>query len=70
MSHVWKERAQERRQAVSTGEKKKNIRRRLYKNSEVRRNEKELERIDDKPTPVIEGHNSEDNSDELPDFQL
>ena len=35
-----------------------------------RRNEKELERIDDKPTPVIEGHNSEDNSDELPDVQL
>ena len=36
----------------------------------LRRNEKELERIDDKPTPVIEGHNSEDNSDELPDVQL
>ena len=35
-----------------------------------RRNEKELERIDDKPTSVIEGHNSEDNSDELPDVQL
>ena len=34
------------------------------------RNEKELERIDDKPTPVIEGHNSEDDSDELPDVQL
>ena len=34
-----------------------------------RRNEKELERIDDKPTSVIEGHNSEDNSDELPDVQ-
>ena len=31
----------------------------------VRRNEKELE-----PTPVIEGHNSEDDSDELPDVQL
>ena len=36
----------------------------------LRRNEKELERIKDKPTPVIEGHNSEDDSDELPDFQL
>ena len=36
----------------------------------LRRNEKELERIDDKPTPVIEGHNSEDDSDELPDVQL
>ena len=36
----------------------------------LRRNEKELERIDDKPTSVIEGHNSEDDSDELPDVQL
>ena len=36
----------------------------------LRRNEKELERIDDKPTSVIEGHNSEDNSDEVPDVQL
>ena len=36
----------------------------------TRRNEKELERIDDKPTPVIEGHNTEVNSDELPDVQL
>ena len=35
-----------------------------------RRNEKELERIDDKPTSVIESHNSEDNRDELPDVQL
>ena len=35
----------------------------------MRRNEKELERIDDKPTLVI-GHNSEDDSDELPDVQL
>ena len=32
--------------------------------------EKELGRIDDRPTPVIEGHNSEDDSDELPDVQL
>ena len=35
-----------------------------------RRNEKELERIDDKPTPDIEGQNSKDDSDELPDVQL
>ena len=40
----------------------------------LRRNEKEqekkeLERVDDRPTPVI-GHNSEDDSDELPDVQL
>ena len=41
----------------------------------LRRNEreqekKELERVDDRPTPVIEGHDSEDDSDELPDVQL
>ena len=36
----------------------------------LRRNEKELERVDGKPTPVIEGHNSGDDSDELPDVQL
>ena len=36
----------------------------------LRRNEKELERVDDKPTPVIESHNSEDDSNELPDVQL
>ena len=36
MSHVWKERAQEWRQAVLTGEKKKNIRR-LYKKPEVKK---------------------------------
>ena len=36
----------------------------------LRRNEKELERVGDRPTPVIESYNSEDNSDELPDIQL
>ena len=36
----------------------------------TRRNEKELERIDDKLTPDIEGQNSKDDSDELPDVQL
>ena len=41
----------------------------------LRRNEREqekkdLERVDDRPASVIEGHNSEDNSDELPDVQL
>ena len=40
------------------------------KSLKSRRNEKELERINAKTTPVIEGHNSEDNSDELLDFQL
>ena len=32
--------------------------------------EKELERVDDRPTPVTESHDSEDNSDELLDVQL
>ena len=36
----------------------------------LRRNEKELERIDDKPAPVIEGHNNEDDSNKLLDVQL
>ena len=36
----------------------------------LRRNEEELERGDNKPTPVIESHNSEDDSDKLPDIQL
>ena len=36
----------------------------------IRRNEKELERIDDKLIPDIEGQNSKDDSDELPDVQL
>ena len=35
-----------------------------------RRNEKGLERTDDKPTPDIEGQNSKDDSDELLDAQL
>ena len=36
----------------------------------LRRNGKELERVDDKPTSVIESHNSEDDSDKLLDIQL
>ena len=35
MGYVGKERTQEGRQAVLTGEKEKNIRRRLYKEPEV-----------------------------------
>ena len=31
---------------------------------------KELEKVDDRPAPVTEGNNSEDNSDELPDIKL
>ena len=45
------------------------------RSQKLRRNEKEqekkeLERVDDRPTPVAESHNSEDDSDELPDIQL
>ena len=36
----------------------------------LRRNEKELERINDKPTLAIKDHNGEDNSDEQLDVQL
>ena len=36
----------------------------------VRRNEKELERIDDKPTLDIEGQNSKEDRDEQPNVQL
>ena len=37
MGYVWKERTEERRQAVETREKKKNIRRGLYKKPEVKK---------------------------------
>ena len=39
MSYVWEERTQERRQAVLTGEKEKNLRR-LYKKPEVKKKQK------------------------------
>ena len=38
--------------------------------NEKEQEEKELERVDDRPTPVVGSHNSEDDSDELPDVQL
>ena len=37
MSYVWEERTQERRQAVLTGEKEKNVRRRLCKKPEIKK---------------------------------
>ena len=41
----------------------------------LRRNEgekegKDIEKVDDRPAPVIESNNSEDDSDELPDIKL
>ena len=56
--------------SIDRREKEKTSEEDSTRSLKLRRNEKELERIDDKPTPVIEGHNSEDNSDELPDVQL
>ena len=70
MGYVRKERTQERRQAVLTGEKKKTSEGDSTRSLKSRRNEKELERIDDKPTPDIEGQNSKDDSDEQPDVHL
>ena len=40
------------------------------KRNEGEKEEKELEKVDDRPTPVTESHNSEDDSDELPDIKL
>ena len=53
---------QERKRKTSEGDSTRSLK--------LRRNEKELERVEDKPTLDIEGHNSEDDSDELLDFQL
>ena len=38
--------------------------------SEGEKEEKELEMVDDRPAPVTESNNSENNSDELPDVKL
>ena len=38
--------------------------------NEKEKEEKEFEKVDDRPTPVAESYNSEDNSDELPDIKL
>ena len=41
----------------------------LRKN-EGEKEEKELKRVDDRPAPVAESNNSENDSDELPDVRL
>ena len=38
--------------------------------SEGEKEEKELEKVDDRPAPVTESNNSENDSDELPDVKL
>ena len=47
----------------STGSQK------LRKN-EGEKEEKELKKVDDRPAPVAESNNSENDSDELPDIRL
>ena len=37
---------------------------------EGEKEEKELKKVDDRPAPVAESNNSENNSDELPDIRL
>ena len=64
------ERKNTRREASSIDRREKEKHQNKTLQEAWRQEEKELKRIDDKPTPVIEGHNSEDNSDELPDVQL
>ena len=50
------------------GKKRKTSEEDSTRSLKTRRNERELERIDDKPTPDIEGQNSKDDSDEQPDI--
>ena len=38
--------------------------------NEGEKEEKELEKVDDRPAPVAESNNSENDSDELPDIRL
>ena len=57
---------QERKRKTSEGDSARSLKLRRYE----REQEEKDERVDDRPTPVIESHNSEDDSDELPDVQL
>ena len=64
-----------RKEANSTAKKekekhqKKTVGSQKLRRNEKEKKEKELEKVDDRPTPVSESHNSEDNSDELPDVK-
>ena len=49
---------------------KDSIKSQKLRRNEKEQEEKELERVDDRPTLVTGGHNNEDNNDELPDIQL
>ena len=70
------ERKNIRKEANSTDKKEK---RRMSEEDSVRsqklrrngeKEEKELEKIDDRLTPIAESHNSGDDSDKLPDIKL
>ena len=58
---------QERKRKTSEKDSARSLK---LRRNEREQEEKELERVDDRPAPVIEGHNSEDDSDELLDIQL
>ena len=49
--------------------KRKMLEQDSVESQKLRRSEKELENVDDRPTPVTESHNNED-SDELPGIKL
>ena len=68
------ERKSTRKEANSIDRKEKenaseedSVRSQKLRRSEKEQEEKELGKVDDRPTPVTESHNSEDDSDELPD---
>ena len=57
---------QERKRKMSED----SMRSQKLRRSEKEQEEKELKRGDNRPTPVAESHNSEDDSDKLPGVQL
>ena len=70
MGYVRKERTQEGGKQYWKERKRKTSEEDTTRSLKLRRNKNELERIDDKPTPDIEGQKSKDDSDELQDVQL
>ena len=58
---------QERKRQMSEED---SVRSRKLRRNEKEQEEKELERVYDRPTPVAKNHNSENYSDGLPDVQL
>ena len=53
---------QERKRKMSGEDSARSLK---LRRNEREQKEKELERVDDRPTPVIEGHNSGDDSDDI-----